>query len=102
MYRQWLVGLLCLVLLGGCQGEPDPEENEAALPELATELVFSVDLGEDGPRRQLTVAGDGGFYMANRFTYEVYEFPRWVRFCSVWDRREKAPASSRSRLSRWS
>jgi len=74
MYRQWLVGLLCLVLLGGCQGEPDPEENEAALPELATELVFSVDLGEDGPRRQLTVAGDGGFYMANRFTYEVYEF----------------------------
>jgi|GEM_PF-1864075 len=74
MHRQWLVGLLCLVLLGACQEEPDPEENETALPELATERVFSVDLDEDGPRRQLTVAGDGGFYMANRFTYEVYEF----------------------------
>lgn len=75
MRTQWLVGLLCIVLFSACQeGESTTEEDETTLPKLTTELVFSVDLDEDGPRRQLTVAEDGRFYMANRFTYEVYEF----------------------------
>ena len=69
-----LLGLWLLIAAGTnvpIEGLDDPSE---PLPTLATEVVFSKDLGEDGPERQLAVAADGRIYIANQSTSEVHRY----------------------------
>ena len=69
-----LLGLWLLIAAGttapieGLADRPEP------LATLATEIVFSKDLGGDGPEHQLAVAADGRIYMANQYTSEVHRY----------------------------
>ena len=69
-----LIGLGLLSAVGVNAPHDGPGDPPGPLPALATEIVFSKDLGEDGPEHQLAVAADGRIYMANRSTSEINRY----------------------------
>lgn len=69
-----LIGFGILVAAGVTASHDGPGDTPDPLPALATEIVFSKDLGGDGPEHQLAVADDGRIYMANQSTSEVHRY----------------------------